>query len=149
MKPKAVPDTSFLIEHFRKGTIQETFLNLTRYYHITFSAVVLMELHAGAFDPKEQKLVDQIARNFTVISVTERQWYVCGEIMMKLRRDKKIDRERIKGLLADILIAVSARNTGAVLITKNDKDFKIIREVYDFKYVAVGRGNPNPGTGPA
>lgn len=137
MKPKAVLDTSFLIEHFRKGTVQEAFLNLTRYYHVAFSSVVLMELLAGAFDPKEQKLIDQIARNFTVISVSERQWFLCGEVMMKLRRDKRIDRERVKGLLADILIAVSVRDTGAVLMTKNEKDFKLIREVYEFKYVAV------------
>jgi len=137
LKPKAIPDTSFLIEHFRKGTVQEAFLNLTRYYHVAFSSVVLMELLAGAFDPKEQKLIDQIIRNFTVISVTERQWFLSGDIMMKLRRDKKIDRARIKGLLADILIALSVRDTGAILITKNEKDFKLIREVYDFKYIAV------------
>ena len=137
MKPKAVLDTSFLIEHFRKETVQEAFLNLTRYYHVAFSSVVLMELLAGAFDPKEQKLLDQIARNFTVVTVTERQWFTCGEIMMKLRRDKKIDRERVKGLLADILIAVSVRDTGAVLITKNEKDFKLISEVYDFKYLTA------------
>lgn len=137
MKPKAVLDTSFLIEHFRKETVQEAFLNLTRYYHVAFSSVVLMELLAGAFDPKEQKLLDQIARNFTVVTVTERQWFTCGEIMMKLRRDKKIDRERVKGLLADILIAVSVRDTGAVLFTKNEKDFKLISEVYDFKYLTV------------
>jgi predicted nucleic acid-binding protein len=137
LKPKAVPDTSFLIEHFRKGTLQESFLNLTRYYHVAFSSVVLMELLAGAFDPKEQKLMEQIARNFTVISVTDRQWFVCSEIMMKLRRDKKIDPERIRGLLADILIAVSVRHAGAVLITKNEKDFKLIQELYNFKYIAV------------
>ena len=137
MKPKAVLDTSFLIEHFRKKTIQEAFLNLTRYYHIAFSSVVLMELLAGAFDAKEQKLIDQIARNFTVITVSERQWFICGEVMMKLRRDKKIDKARVKGLLADILIAVSVRDTGAVLMTKNETDFKLIREVYEFKYVAI------------
>ncbi len=96
-----------------------------------------MELLAAAFNPKERKLIDQIARNFTVISVTERQWFLCGEIMMKLRRDKKIDRARVKGLLSDILIAVSARGTGAILITRNEKDFKLIREVYDFKYLRV------------
>jgi len=138
VKPKAVTDTSFLIEHFRKGTVQEAFLNLSRYYHVSFSSVVLMELLAGAFDPKEQKLIDQIAQNFTVVSVSERQWFISGEIMMKLRRDKKVDRDRIKGLLADILIAVSVRDIGAVLITKNEKDFKLICEVYDFKYRTVG-----------
>lgn len=137
MKPKAVPDTSFLVEHFRKETVQEAFLNLTRYYHVAFSSVVLMELLAGAFDPKERKLIDQIARNFTVIPVSERQWFLCGDIMMRLRRDKKIDRDRLKGLLADILISVSVRDIGAVLITKNERDFKLIRDVYDFKYLAV------------
>jgi predicted nucleic acid-binding protein len=137
LKPKAVPDTSFLVEHFRKKEVQDAFLSLTRYYHVAFSSVVLMELFAGAFDPKEQKLLEQIARNFTVISVTERQWFLCGEIMMKLRRDKKIDRERVRGLLADILIAVSVRDAGAVLITRNEKDFKLIREVYEFKYLTA------------
>ncbi len=137
MKPRAVPDTSFLVDHFRKETVQNAFLNLTRSYHIAFSSVVLMELIAGAYDPKERKVLDQIAKNFTVISVTERQWFLCGEIMMKLRRDKKIDRARTKGLLADILIAVSVRDAGAVLITKNEKDFKLIREVCDFKYLSI------------
>lgn len=137
MKPKAVLDTSFLIAHFRKETVQEAFLDLTRSYHLSFSSVVLMELRAGAFDPREQKLIDQIGRNFTVLSVNERQWSVCGEIMMKLRRDKKIDRERVMGLLADILIAISVRDNGAVLITKNEKDFKLIHEVYDYKYLVV------------
>lgn len=137
MRQRAVLDTSFLVEHFRKGTVYNTFLNLNRFYHITFSSVVLMELLSGAYDHKEQKLIDQIKNNFAVITVTERQWYVAGDIMRKLRLDKKIDSLRIKSLLADILIAVSARDIGAVLITKNEKDFKLISEVLDFKYIAV------------
>ena len=137
MRLKAVPDTSFLIEHFRKGTIQDTFLALNRFYHITFSSVVLMELLAGAYEKKEQRLIEQIQNNFTVITPTRRQWHTSGKIMLKLRKDKKTDPLRIKGLLADILIAASVRDIGAVLITKNDKDFRLIKEVFDFKYLAV------------
>ena len=95
-----------------------------------------MELLSGAYDTKEQKLIEQIKNNFTVITVTERQWYVAGNVMLRLRKDKKIDPLRIKCLLADILIAVSARDIGAVLITRNEKDFKLIREVLDFKYIS-------------
>lgn len=137
MRLKAVPDTSFLIEHFRKGTVQDTFLALNRYYHITFSSVVLMELLAGAYDKKEQRLIEQIQNNFTVITPTQRQWHTSGKIMLKLRKDKKTDPLRIKGLVADILIAASVRDIGAVLITKNDKDFRLVKEVFDFKYLAV------------
>lgn len=137
MRQKAILDTSFLVEHFRKGTVYGTFLNLNRLYHITFSSVVLMELLSGAYDSKEQKLIKQIINNFTVISVTERQWYIAGNIMMKLRKDKKVDPLRIKSLIADILIAISARDIGAILVTKNERDFKLIREVSDFKYLAV------------
>ncbi len=137
MRQKAVLDTSFLVEHFRKGTVYDTFLNLNRFYHITFSSVVLMELLSGAYDHKEQKLIDQIKDNFTVLSVTERQWYITGNLMRKLRFDKKIDPLRIKSLLADILIAVSAKDIGAVLITRNETDFKLIKDVFDFKYLAV------------
>jgi predicted nucleic acid-binding protein len=136
LRRKAVPDTSFLIEHFRKGTVYDTFLNLNRYYHITFSSVVLMELLSGAYTSNEQKLIEQIKNNFTVITVTEKQWYVAGNIMMRLRKEKKIDPLRIKGLLADILIAASARDAGAVLITRNEKDFKLIKKVLDFRYIS-------------
>ncbi len=96
-----------------------------------------MELLSGAYDHKEQKLIDQIKDNFTVLSVTERQWYITGNLMRKLRFDKKIDPLRIKSLLADILIAVSAKDIGAVLITRNETDFKLIKDVFDFKYLAV------------
>jgi len=137
LRQKAILDTSFLVEHFRKGTVYDTFLNLNRLYHITFSSVVLMELLSGAYDSKEQKLIEQIKNNFTVISVTERQWYIAGNIMLKLRKDKKVDPLRIKSLIADILIAISARDIGAILVTKNERDFKLIREVSDFKYLAV------------
>jgi len=137
LRLKAVPDTSFLIDHFRKGTVQDTFLALNRYYHITFSSVVLMELLAGAYEKKEQRLIEQIQNNFTVITPTRRQWHTSGKIMLKLRKDKKTDPLRIKGLVADILIAASVRDIGAVLITKNDKDFRLIKEVFDFKYLAV------------
>jgi len=137
LRPKAVLDTSFLIEHFRKGAVQNVFLDLNRLYHISFSSVVLMELLSGAYDGKERRLIEQIRDNFTVVTVTERQWYVAGEVMLKLRRDKKVDPLRVKGLLADVLIAVSVRDIGAVLITRNEKDFKLIREVLDFKYLAV------------
>lgn len=135
MRQKAVPDTSFLIEHFRKGAVYDAFLNLNRFYHITFSSVVLMELLSGAYDPREKRLIEQIKNNFNVITVTERQWYVAGNVMLKLRKDKKVDPLRIKSLLTDILIAVSARDIGAVLITRNEKDFKLIREVLDFRYI--------------
>ncbi len=136
MRQKAVLDTSFLIEHFRKGTVYDTFLSLNKFYHITFSSVVLMELLSGAYDSKEQKLIGQIRNNFTVVTVTERQWYAAGNVMLRLRKDKKVDPLRIKGFLADILIALSARDIGAVLITRNEKDFKLIREVLDFKYIS-------------
>lgn len=137
MRPKGVPDTSFLIKHFREGSVQDAFLNLNRCYHITFSSVVLMELLSGAYDRKDRNLIEQIKKNFTVIVVTEKQWYTAGDVMLKLRRDKKVDPLRIKNLLADILIAVSIRDIGATLITKNDKDFKLIREAIDFNYIVV------------
>ncbi|GAB4534184.1 MAG: hypothetical protein Fur0020_00590 [Thermodesulfovibrionia bacterium] len=117
--------------------MQDTFLALNRFYHITFSSVVLMELLAGAYDKKEQRLIEQIQNNFTVITPTLRQWHTSGKIMLKLRKDKKTDPLRIKGLVADILIAALVRDIGAVLITKNDKDFRLIKEVFDFKYLAV------------
>lgn len=137
MKPKAVLDTSFLVEHFRKGNAHEVFGHLNKSYHVVFSCVVLMELFSGAYDRKEHRLLEQIRKNFMVVPVTERQWCIAGEVMSKLRRDKKVDPLRIKSLLADILIAVSSRDIGAVVVTRNDKDFSLIKEVFGFKLITV------------
>jgi len=136
LRQKAVLDTSFLVEHFRRGTVHGAFLELNKFYHITFSSVVLMELIAGAYEIKEQRLIEQIKANFTVVTVNERQWYLVGKTMMKLRKTTKTDPLRVKSLLADVLIAISARDIGAVLITRNAKDFKLIKEVLDFNYLA-------------
>jgi hypothetical protein len=57
---------------------------------------------------------------------------------MKLRRDKKIGSELIRGPLADIFSEVAVLDTGALLIKKNERDFKPIREVDNFKYIVVG-----------
>ncbi|MEW6409322.1 MAG: type II toxin-antitoxin system VapC family toxin [Nitrospirota bacterium] len=137
MRPKAIPDTSFLIEHFRTGNVQKIFLEVNRNYKIVFNSVVLMELFSGAYEKKDRRLVEYIRDNFEVITPTENEWYKAGDVLMKLRRDKKVDPLRIKCLLTDVLIALSARSTGALLITKDEKDFKLIHEVTDFKYIAV------------
>ena len=55
----------------------------------------------------------------------------------EIKKRQKIDSLRIRSLLADILLAVSVRDSGAILITKNEKDFKLIREVLDFRYLVV------------
>lgn len=110
---------------------------MNKSYHIAFSTVVLMELLSGACDRKEIRLIDKIKKGFTIVGVSEKQFHLAGEVMRRLRLDKKADSLRIKCLLADILIAVSARSVGAVVITKNDKDFRLIREVLDFQYLAA------------
>ena len=56
---------------------------------------------------------------------------------MKLRQDKKIGSELIRGLLPDTFTRSSSPNTGAVLIKKNERGFKLICEVDNFKYDVV------------
>ena len=48
----------------------------------------------------------------------------------EIKKRQKIDSLRIRSLLADILLAVSVRDSGAILITKNEKDFKLIRRCW-------------------
>jgi len=137
VRSKAIPDTSFLIEHFRVGNVQQVFLNVNHSYKIVFSSVVLMQLFSGAYDKKDRRLVEHRRDNFEVIIPPENSWYKAGDILMRLRRDKKLDPIKVKSLLADVLIALSVRSIGALLITKNERDFRLIREVIDFKYIAV------------
>ena len=129
----ALLDTSVYIENFRTGRFTATLLRSP--WIIRCSTVVLHELRRGSRTPQELRFANELARKIRIITPTENHWIESAEILSRIRRKKGYDRNKLRKLAFDVLIALSARDIGATLITCNREDFAEIRNHTLFRIV--------------
>jgi len=132
---KRVLDTNIYIDRFSNPKRhQEIFLSEGVVY---LSAIVLMELKAGAHDPQGIKAIrslrDFFKRANRIVSPTANDFDKAGEIMAKLRSESRYDLKKCYSLVNDILIALTAYQIGGVVYTQNKRDFEAIRKFLRFK----------------
>ena len=104
------------------------------------SAVVMMELIAGAHDASRRKFYEEICRQYKksdlLIVPNEDDWLSAAKILFLLTHARRyLHKGQLKRLPAgasqrlalDVLIAVSARRWKAQVVTENWADFKAIQ----------------------
>ncbi|MGD0283684.1 MAG: type II toxin-antitoxin system VapC family toxin [Dissulfurispiraceae bacterium] len=123
-------DTSIFIDHLRTNQYSNNFLDLQGL--IRNSSVVLSELSRGATKEAETAFVAALARNHPILTPTTKNWLESGKILSKINRDKGFSPIKLRDLHFDVLIALTARNYGATVITSNKTDFDLIRYYRDF-----------------
>ena len=129
----ALLDTSVYIENFRTGRF--TLALLRSAWIVRCSAVVLHELRRGARTGAELRFVAELARKVRIITPTERHWLESAEILSRIRGRKGYDTNKLRELAFDVLIALSARDAGATLVTCNREDFVEIGKYTRFRAV--------------
>jgi predicted nucleic acid-binding protein len=117
-------DTSVLIDHLRTGCHQKRIDSLTGL--VRTSSVVLAELWRGATKSQEHKFLEALARNHPILTPTEKNWMESGQILGKIYAHKGFDPGKLRDLHFDVLIALTARSHGALLVTSNRSDFEMI-----------------------
>jgi predicted nucleic acid-binding protein len=127
----ALLDTAIYIENFRSGRF--TFRLLRSPFIIRCSAVVLHELLRGAQTRAERKFVFELSRHCQVLTPTEQQWLKAADILQRLRHREHYDTTKLRELAFDVLIALSARDIGAAVITTNHADFRAIQKEVPFQ----------------
>ena len=127
----AILDTSVYIDNLRSGRFKDEILALP--YVIRCSAVVLAELSRGAQSREMKKFVEDLANNLLVIVPNEREWAVSGPMVNRIATAKRFDVHKTREIHFDVLIALSARRIGAVLITCNAADFRTIHAFFEFE----------------
>lgn len=133
----AVIDSSVYIPLFRSGKFADELLEINKKYLVRNSAVVLLELYAGASLKKERSLVAELEKNFGVISPTPQNWSETGKVLCRLKRTFALDSRRVRDMVNDALIATSARSYGATVVTANLKDFQMIQEIRPFDMIGL------------
>ncbi|HEV2232259.1 MAG TPA: type II toxin-antitoxin system VapC family toxin [Terriglobia bacterium] len=131
MSSVCIFDTSVFIDHLRTGCHQQRIESLTGL--IRTSSAVLAELWRGATRPDEREFLRALERNHPILTATEKNWLESGRILGQIRADKGISTDKLRDLHFEVLIALTARSHGALLITSDRFDFELIRAYRKFQ----------------
>lgn len=139
MIPYQLFDTSVYISVLRDATFAETFRpRYVRDIPFTYcSSVVIHELLAGARTLRHRRqaalLYEPFERVRRIVTPTHLIWKEAAAIVAIIFEKAPQLRSKIsRGLLHDILIALSGRSIGATVVTRNGEDFRLIQQYHTF-----------------
>lgn len=124
------------LEHFFGTFAPSTYL----------SSIVLHEVLAGAnTEDKVRQIEASIARPLKrtgrLFAPSHAAWERAGEVLARMAREEGLEIGRApKSFVHDVLLALSCRESGVILVTGNGKDFERIGRYVDFQFVAPWPG---------
>jgi predicted nucleic acid-binding protein len=130
MSSFAIFDTSILIDRLRYGRHVERMHGLGML--VRPCAVVIAELMRGVQDKEEWKFLEILTNSPFIVTPTTSIWLESGEILAQIRAEHGFEPKKLRELHFDVLIALTARAHGALLVTSNGVDFELIRGYRDF-----------------
>jgi len=131
---RRVFDTGIYIDWINSGLHEEVLFETGIVRHL--SAVVLMELEAGAFRPRDRKLLHTLERTFRrverLLVPSAGVYSEAGEVLRRLQSRRGYELRKSHSIVNDVLIALSARSIGATVVTQNRGDYEAIRSIRPF-----------------
>jgi predicted nucleic acid-binding protein len=113
------------------------------------SVIVAHELRAGIRSDQDRQALER-----NVLNLYERTgrsfapspgvWHRSGDVLAQMSRQEGLQLSRIsKSFSNDILLALSCREHGCVLVTDNERDFRRIQRYVEFEFVKPWPGVPS------
>ncbi len=142
-KRRYVLDTNLFIRGFREP---EANLELQRFHHVFapfehLSSVVIQELRAGVRSGRDlhalrRHVLAPFARRGRIVTPSARAWEDSGDALPELVKRGALESSKVsKAFGNDILLALSCKEAGLVLVTDNSRDFQRISRVAPFDFV--------------
>jgi predicted nucleic acid-binding protein len=147
---KYVLDTQLFIQAFRDRSANEAL----RQFHKGFapfeylSAIVAQELRAGVQRPQDRRALEEnvleiFARANRTITPSADAWHRSGDLLAEMARKEGLQIAGLsKAFANDVLLALSCREAGCVLVTDNRRDFERIRRFVQFAFTEPWPGGP-------
>jgi predicted nucleic acid-binding protein len=136
---RVILDTNLYIDWLNAGRHEAVLFQRDAVKYM--SAVVLMELLAGAFAARDRKLLSGLTATFTkvgrILTPSAAVYEEAGDVLRRLQTSGGSNLARASSLVNDVLIALSARSIGATVITQNERDFFAIQGIRPFKLAVV------------
>jgi predicted nucleic acid-binding protein len=141
---KYVLDTQLFIQAFRDPSANEALqaFHRARAPFECLSAIVAQELRAGIQRPADRRALERhvlgvYERVGRLVTPSASAWHRSGDVLAAMVREEGLELARVaKSFANDVLLALSCRETGCVLVTENDRDFTRIRRFVRFEFVA-------------
>ena len=135
---RVVIDTNVYIDWFNAGRHEDVLFERDIVKHL--SAIVLMELRAGAVSVQDRRLVGKVATAFAkagrILVPSTTVFAEAGDVLRGLRR-RGFQLESNHSIVNDVLIALSARSIGATVVTQNARHYRAIHAERPFQLVVV------------
>jgi predicted nucleic acid-binding protein len=136
-------DSNIYIDGFNNRDFAVEFRDFhqTHLPRIILSAVVISELLVGANSPQRvwvlrRSLIEPFKSRRRIFVPTLQTWESVSAVDRRLRALGSFDSSLAqRGFFNDILIAASAREIGATVITKNLADFTLIARALDVRFM--------------
>ena len=140
---KYVLDTQLFINAFRDPVANEALQQFHRAFSPFehFSVIVAQELRAGVQRPQDRKALERnVLRVFQranrTITPSADAWLRSGDLLAEMARQEGLEIARVsKAFANDVLLALSCREAGCVLVTDNERDFQRIRRFVPFDFI--------------
>ena len=135
---RLVIDTNIYIDWFNAGRHEDVLFRRDTVKHL--SAVVLMELRAGAFSRLDRRRLmgveSAFARAGRIVVPSRTVFAEAGEALSRLAK-RGFAVGSTHSIVNDALIALSARSIGATVVTQNENDYRTIASVAPFQLEVV------------
>jgi len=149
---KYVLDTQLFINAFRDPGANDVLQRFHRAFapfeHL--SLVVAQELRAGVKRHQDRRALERHVLNVferagRTFTPSANAWNRSGDLLSEMARMEGLEIGRLsKSFANDVLLALSCRETGCVLVTDNDRDFARIRRYVQFDFVKPWPGGIAP-----
>lgn len=136
-------DTQIFIDAFRDPTANDVLQRFHRAFapFEYLSVVVAQELRAGVTRKQdrqrlERSVLDVFERTGRTFAPSASTWHRSGDLLSDMARKEGLEIGRVsKSFANDVLLALSCREAGCVLVTGNERAFQRIRRYLRFDYV--------------
>jgi predicted nucleic acid-binding protein len=137
-------DSNVYIHAFRDAAFGEWLRQFHKSHlpQLVLSAVVVHELVVGAADKTKVKslqrgLIAPFRARRRVHAPGSQTWEMAADVDLRLRVQTNLQTKlKTRSFANDLLIAASARELGAVIVTENSSDFSLIASVLDIRFLA-------------
>ena len=145
-------DTQLFINAFRDPVANDVLQRFHRAFapfeHL--SVVVAQELRAGVTQDRDRKALERHVLNVferagRTFAPSASAWHRSGDLLSDMARQEGLEIARLsKSFANDVLLALSCREAGCVLVTDNEQDFHRIRRFVRFNFVKPWPGGIAP-----
>ena len=149
--PKYVLDSNCYIDAARKSDERAALRHFVAWAapQLYLSAVVGAELRAGVRSSPdrtrlERLVLEPFVRRGRVITPSRAAWDALGLTLGTLAEREGLEPQLVGRAFAfDVLLAYSAREAGAMVVSRNQRDMARIRRVFAFEFVAPYPDRPS------